>query len=281
MSSSSPPGIVAAVSTSAAAAAAEAAAAVATPRTTRTTRRAAAPRAVAVPPPNDARLVETIARAIGILGGRPRAVGVAGWASALGLSPASSSRSLSFLSDPKLSIEEKLMRLLAHLNEKWEKEMQAKMNQIAGNEGDTAGGAKKTTRKKKSGGLLGGIAGALSSVPALGGLLGALKIPGVSAVLGKIGGPVLAAAAGALGFPAAAPLLLKYGPALLEAASGVANAMGSEAASGSGAMSDGKRQQLVMEIQRLYEKQKEMFGLVSNILRTSHETRMIAVNNVR
>jgi hypothetical protein len=36
-----------------------------------------------------------------------------------------------------------------------------------------------------------------------------------------------------------------------------------------------------MELQRLIDKQKEMFSLVSNILRTMHDTRMTAINNIR
>jgi hypothetical protein len=58
---------------------------------------------------------------------------------------------------------------------------------------------------------------------------------------------------------------------------------GASGAGGTGgkAMSDAKRQQLTLEIQRLYEKQKEMFNLVSNISRISHETRSGVIGNIR
>jgi 3-oxoacyl-ACP reductase-like protein len=177
------------------------------------------------------------------------------------------------------------MRLLAYLSERWEKEMKSKMDQIAAGEGDTSGTGT-APKTKKSGGIFGKVASAISGVlgaDALKSLSGFLKLPGVKAVVGKIAGPVLAAGATALGFPAAAPVLLQYGSRVVDAVAGVADAAGaSSATSGtSGAMTDGKRQQLVMEIQRLYEKQKEMFSLVSNILRTSHDTRMTAIGNIR
>lgn len=202
---------------------------------------------------------------------------------------------LSFLKDPKLSIEEKLLRLLSFLNEKWEKEMQQKMDQIAAGEGTAKSSAKKSSSSKKSGGLLGGLGGVIKSALGPAGIaLEALKIPAVRTFLSKIGGPVLAAGATALGFPQVAPLLLKHGPKIIELAAGVASSLdgaGEKSSSGSGSttttkasgekLSDAERQRLTLEIQRIYEKQKEMFTLVSNILRVGHDTRMSIVNNVR
>jgi hypothetical protein len=37
----------------------------------------------------------------------------------------------------------------------------------------------------------------------------------------------------------------------------------------------------MMELQRLVDKQKEMFAMVSNILRAQHDTRMSIIGNVR
>jgi len=201
---------------------------------------------------------------------------------------------LSFLKDPKLSIEEKLMRLLGYLNQKWEKEMQAKLDQIAaGEKGATAASSSKSSSsKKKSGGLLGSIGSAVS------GLLGAVGLPAnllgntaIRGLLGKLGGPVLAAAASALGFPALAPALLKMGPGVIDAVAGAVSSAGGKggsaaggsetsAATGSG-MKDSERQQLVLEIQRITEKQKEMFGLVSNILKANHDMRSSIIGNIR
>jgi hypothetical protein len=193
---------------------------------------------------------------------------------------------LAFLKDPALSIEEKLLRLLSHLSEKWEKEMQAKLEQM----GD--GGGTSSSSSSSSGGLLKGVASAFSK--ALGGsatgiagaALGALKTPAVRAMLEKLGGPVLGAAASAMGFPAAAPALIKYGGSIVGAAADVASSVGeaqgaSTTGTGGKAISDAKRQQLTLEIQRLYEKQKEMFSLVSAISRVSHETRSAVIGNIR
>lgn len=233
---------------------------------------------------------------------------------------------LAFLKDPKLSIEEKLMRLLSHLSEKWEKEMQGKLDEMSGAEGAQSsspsaqpagggGGLLQGVAQALSGafggsggaggagggllqGVLGAFAGAFGggggggAAGAGGGLLGMLGSPMVQGALEKLGGPVLGAAASALGFPAAAPALVKYGGPVLGAVAGAASAFGgaqgngaagASGASGTGskAMSDAKRQQLTLEIQRLYEKQKEMFNLVSNISRISHETRSGVIGNIR
>jgi len=38
---------------------------------------------------------------------------------------------------------------------------------------------------------------------------------------------------------------------------------------------------VMMDIQRIKQKQQEMFGLVSGILKSSHDTRMSVINNIR
>ncbi len=37
----------------------------------------------------------------------------------------------------------------------------------------------------------------------------------------------------------------------------------------------------MLEIQRLQQKQQEMFGLVSNILKTNHDVRLSMIGNLR
>lgn len=216
----------------------------------------------------------------------------AGYAAYASKAKASKSDPLSFLKDPSLSIEDKLMKLLAYLNQKWEKEMQDKLDKIGQGEAGKASGTKSSGTKKK-GGLLGGIAGAVSGALAPAGIaLGALKIPAVRSMLTKIGGPVLAAGATALGFPQLAPLLLQHGPKLVEMAAGVASALDgskvgggasgtSSTGGGTKAMSDSERETLLMEIQRIQQKQKEMFVLVSNILKSNHDTRSSIIGNIR
>jgi hypothetical protein len=182
--------------------------------------------------------------------------------------------------------------------------MEAKMKELAGDDAKAAAkstsGASSSGAKKKSGGLLGSIASAVSGVVGgtpLGVVFDALKLPAVKAVAEKIGGPVLAAAASALGFPGAAPLLLKVGPTVVGALAGAAGSV-PKAAGGSGAAgttatggtskaatsaqpSEADRQGIMLELQRLQQKQKEMFELVSNVIRSNHEARMAAIGNIR
>jgi len=208
---------------------------------------------------------------------------------------------LAFLDDSKLSVEDKLMRLLAYLNDKWDKDIDKKMKEIGAGAGATssaasAGSASASKPKEKSG-ILGSIVKAAKEFfPGVGIAAEALANPAVRALATKVGGPVLAAAATALGFPELAPALLKYGPQVVDLASGAASAFvdaggaaapasggatASAAASDGAATSDRKVQQRLMEIQRIIDQQKEMFSLVSNMLRSTHETRMAVIQNVR
>jgi hypothetical protein len=195
------------------------------------------------------------------------------------------------------------MRLLAYLNDKWEKDLQKKMKELGASQGATSSSSStgsSTAKKKSSGGLLGGLGGVVKAAtaffPAAGVALEVLKEPAAREVLGKVGGPALAAGATALGFPQLAPLALQYGPQLVDLAAGVATSVGSAPAAtsatkssgaaatkpdGAGLSSDKDAQLKLMEIQRIMEQQKEMFALVSNILRASHDGRMAVIQNVR
>jgi hypothetical protein len=219
---------------------------------------------------------------------------------------------LAFLKDPSLGVEQKLMRLLAHLNAQYEAEMQEKMNVLAGKadaaKSKSSGSSTSATSKPKKKGLLSSIVDGVNQFfPAVGIAASLLKTKSVQTLLGKIGGPVLAAAASAMGFPALAPALLKLGPAIVNVAVDAAKAFdagantsaGGPSASASKAsasstaksssssatakkeLSDGDRQLHMMELQRLQEKQKEMFQLVSNILKANHDTRFAIIGNVR
>jgi len=231
------------------------------------------------------------------------------------------SSALAFLDDKRLSIEEKLVRLLAYLNGKWDKDLEAKMKELKGADASAkaSGGSTSsaTSKSTKSSGVLGSI-GAIVNVakqffPQVGIALSVLQSPLAREVLSKVGGPVLAAAATAAGFPQLAPVALRYGPALIDAAAGLATSIGNEAASaavastvapassgavsgsstgassgsagsapGDGALSSDRDAQLkLMEIQWIMDQQKEMFSLVSNLLRTGHDTRMAVIQNVR
>jgi hypothetical protein len=219
---------------------------------------------------------------------------------------------LDFLDDPKLSIEDKLMRLLAHLNDKWEKDLQKKMKELKQSQvGDDAPSAGSSTSSSsaassaKSGGIAGALGGIVKAAttffPAVGVGLELLRIPAARDVISKLGGPVLAAAASAMGYPQLAPLALQYGPKLVDLAAGVAGTVGTGAGTagasgtssapssgsaaskpdGMGLSSDRDAQLKTMEIQRIMEQQKEMFGLVSNILRAGHDGRLSVIQNIR
>ena len=89
-------------------------------------------------------------------------------------------------------------------------------------------------------------------------------------------------------------------PELVDAAAGLASSVGSgEAAVGTSVSggsagtttkttesantlgSDKDAQLKLMEIQRIMDQQKEMFSLVSNLLRTGHDSRMAVIQNLR
>jgi hypothetical protein len=172
--------------------------------------------------------------------------------------------------------------------------------------GATATGTSSTPSSSSKGG---GIAGALGGIvkaattffPTVGIGLELLRMPAAKAVISKIGGPVLAAAASAVGFPQLAPLALQYGPAIVDLAAGVASSVGgsggasapsgsSSASTGSsytskpdgmGLSSDSDAKLKMLEIERIMNQQKEMFSLVSNILRSAHDARMSVIQNVR
>ena len=210
---------------------------------------------------------------------------------------------LDFLDDPKLSVEDKLLKLLAYLNDKWNKDLDAKMKEFKSEKTTTTSSSSAASSSKKSSGLCGLVGKAVGfakqAFPVAGVALDALGSPPVRSVLKSVAGPALAALATTTGFPELAPAALKYGPDLVDAAAGLASSLGSGDASspvaaGSGAGtttkttqsanpldSDRSAQLKLMEIQRIMDQQKEMFSLVSNLLRTGHESRMAVIQNLR
>jgi hypothetical protein len=210
-----------------------------------------------------------------------------------------------FLKDPKLSVEEKLFRFICAVAQKADEDLLKKMEEMKGGSAAKAGASGAATSA-------GGTAAKGKTAPfSLWGAMKALLPPlglaakvmgdsAVKALLTKISGPVCAAACTALGMPMLAPLALKVGPqlatsvagALEDAVKGAASAAGGSPSAGSGgtgtaggaasASGSAKNEQVqMMELQRLVDKQKEMFSLVSNILRATHDTRMAVIGNVR
>jgi hypothetical protein len=150
------------------------------------------------------------------------------------------------------------------------------------------------------GGLLGGdglgglLGGALNSVLPAGGIgLDLLRNSGLTDLITQLSGPVLAAGASVLGFPELAPVLLKAGPALAKGLLGAGEGAGSSSSGASGSSTSPKsttyasgtdpqvEQKDMLELQHLVDKQKEMFGLISNTLQAMHDTKMAVINNLR
>ena len=161
--------------------------------------------------------------------GAPPAAATSRRGAAAKKSTAKKSGPLAFLSDRKLSTEEKLMRLLVYLNGKWQKQIDAKMKEMGGAPAASSGASRVSssgTSGRTKSGLLGSVVKAATTFfPQVGIGLDCSGAPPRAPLLSKIGGPVLAAGATALGFPALAPALLAYGPALVDAAAGVATTL--------------------------------------------------------
>jgi hypothetical protein len=209
-----------------------------------------------------------------------------------------------FLKDPKLSVEEKLFQFMCAIAKRNDDEVLKKLEEMKGgaataSKASTTGGSGGTGSARRPAAV--STWSALKSlIPPLGlaaQLVGDAKL---KSMITQVSGPVLAAAVTALGMPALAPLALKAGPQLATAivngklgGSGAAAAAGegSQGGSSSGSTSGsststssaaGRNEQVqLMELQRLIDKQKEMFAMVSNILRAQHDTRMVMIGNVR
>jgi hypothetical protein len=112
----------------------------------------------------------------------------------------------------------------------------------------------------------------------------------VKDVVKQMSGPLLAAGVTALGFPQLAPVALKLSPAIADFLGGLlggaldpAPATSSSSSSTSSAAKAQERdpQMILMEVQLLMERQKELFSMISATMRANHETRMAAVHNLR
>jgi hypothetical protein len=191
---------------------------------------------------------------------------------------------LAFLDDKNLSLEDKLMRLLAYLNDRWEKDIEKKMREASGTDGKAA----TSSSSSGIGGALGKLVGiAKDAFPPAGLVMSALQNPTVRGVVSKVAGPALAGLATTAGFPELAPLALRYGPSIIDSAAGAVTAplagtgSSTAGAKADGSTSDSQTQLKFMEIQRLLDQQKQMFSLVSNMLHSRQELRMGVIQNIR
>jgi hypothetical protein len=227
----------------------------------------------------------------------------------------STSADFAFLKDPSLSVEEKLFRFMCAIAKRNDDEVVKKMEEMKGGTAKAASGtgsSSGTAAPKKSGGF--SIWGALKAlVPPLGLAAQVVGDAKLKSLISQVSGPVLAAACTALGMPALAPVAMQLGPQLASAlvdgkvsgdaasvlgdlvgggdSAGEAGGAASSASSASStkstgaassSASTGKNEQVqMMELQRLVDKQKEMFAMISNVLRAQHDTRMAIIGNVR
>jgi len=187
-------------------------------------------------------------------------------------------RELAFLDDKKMSVQEKIFRLLLHFQEKADREMDKKLKEYT-----------EALKRKEDGKKGGGVMGAFMSVikEALPGLeitFELLDTPAGRALASQLSGPVLAAAATALGAPALAPVLAAAGPDLVgQAVEAYRKAEGasSPASKDSKAEDPADEKRLGAELQYLQERQKAMTSLLSNTMRAMHETSMAVIQNIR
>ncbi len=214
-----------------------------------------------------------------------------------------------FLRDPKVSIEEKLSRFIGMLMAKSEQDLLRQMEKMApgstaaaaGGGGATgtsgAGGAAKPKAAKFS---LWGLA--KSVIPALNLASQVVGDAQLKKLASQLSGPVLAAACTAVGLPQLAPLAQKYGPQLVGAlakditldlglltggggasgaAAGAGGTVAGAAAKAGGADPATSEKAQLMELQRLQDRDRELFSLFSNMLKAMHDARMTAIQNVR
>jgi hypothetical protein len=195
---------------------------------------------------------------------------------------------------------------MVQLSDKYEKKLEQKLQQYADLEAGKGGSTSSAKKATGAGSTLAALGEGLTTLLSKAGLGKAASGPFLSKLVSQAAGPVLAGAATALGLPALAPLILKAGPLLgslaggaLTGLTGAALTAGKGAAaktsstktssststsassSASSSTSAPSEKQLMTEIQILQEKQKEMFSLVSNVLRSMHDTKMAVIGNVR
>jgi hypothetical protein len=192
-----------------------------------------------------------------------------------------------FLNDTHMSIEDKLFKFMTLVQKKNDKELEDKIKDFKAKYTKAGSSTSGTTAAKSS--SSGGIFGFVKQA------LGAVKLPfGLSLdklfdqLVGDLGPKLLAMAAIPLGVPALAPAIEKAAsailPKLVEAAGGgSSSSSGTSSSSTSASKEAGSPDEKIdmLEIQRLVEKQNQMFTCISNVMKSMHDTGMSAINNIR
>ena len=178
-------------------------------------------------------------------------------------------------------------------NDDLEQRMKAFRTGKSGTSGSSAASGT-SQAKKSSGGVFGLLKKAFPPLAAL-----EKVVPGLPDLVDKavtqLGPHLLGALMIPLGAPWAAPLVEKAAAALLPTALQAASkaADGSEGASGakasgsagssssSGVSKENDERMQLLEIERMMQKTNQMFATISNILKSTHDAAMTAVNNIR
>lgn len=229
------------------------------------------------------------------------------------------SKELAFLDDKKLSIEEKLYRYMALMVKKADQDLVDAMKEFEGKKAasssSTSSATSKTINDQQSSGGGGGLFGVLGDV--VGGIgsvmgdLGHAVVGSAESLAKEFGGPLLAAGVTALGMPFLAPMALQIGGSLgaglidgaaslvgLDMPDGAVNgsstwflpmpdsekqgaAATSSTSSGTSSSGEVDEKLEMLNLQRLVEKQNAMFAALSNVLKSIHDARMTAVQNIR
>ncbi|MFO0584306.1 MAG: hypothetical protein U0229_18680 [Anaeromyxobacter sp.] len=210
-------------------------------------------------------------------------------------------RELAFLNDPRISVQEKVFRLLLWIQQKYDRDVEAKMKELGGasksSASSSSGGSRSAAKPKKRSLLSKASRYFEAAFPMVGLSMEMLRSPQGRKALEQISGPLLGAAAVALGAPQLAPVAAKLGPSLVAGLADAQDALLGEApakhrASSSGSGSSGgsstsgttgskDEKTLAMELEYLLERQKFATSLLSNCMRSMHETSMSVVNNIR
>jgi hypothetical protein len=190
---------------------------------------------------------------------------------------------LAFLSDKNLSIQEKLFQFMALMTKKNDKELEDAMKDYEQKKAEAA--------KDGGGGFFGVIGDLFGGIASAFGPVGDLILSGAESLLDELGGPLLAGVATALGMPALAPTALQLGDKLgeglssaLSSSRAAASSSSSKAASSSSSTKDSgefDEKLEMLKLQRMVEKQNTMYAAITNVLKSIHDSQMMAVQNIR
>jgi hypothetical protein len=221
---------------------------------------------------------------------QPAAASVAGYASPAPkrTTASSSTGEWAFLSDSRLSIEEKLFRFMKKVMQKSDAEIEKKLTEYKARftAATTSSSASKSSSSSSGPSKSSSPLSLLKSiVPGLDAVERALGGGSLEKLASSLGGPLLAGLATAFGAPALAPLALSVGGDV--AAYAVKEVVGSPAkasssSSGGSAEPGSPDEKMAMfELQRLVEKQQQMFAALSNTMKAMHDMQMGVIQNLR